>query len=79
MHSFLHEDGAPDVHVFVMMPDGRALDVDGPRPLTQLQRQYGRERHQPFSWPELLAEYGPRGSHRRAAHVAELLAVTQLS
>lgn len=70
------DHGGPDLHAFVRMPDGRYLDVEGPRTRAALRKRW--ETDEPigeFAWSdfrEFGLEFGSY-SRRRARVVAERL------
>lgn len=70
--------GKPSLHAFVVMPDGRALDVEGPRTLLGMKRRWKGPDVREFTLAQLRHWGGAmidRESYRRARIVAdELLA-----
>lgn len=76
IHCFTEYD-EPDLHAFVVMPDGRALDVQGVCAISTMRERWKARRHQAFTWPEIRAcwpapEFG-HSTYRRARVVAERL------
>lgn len=77
IHAFVDEAGYPDWHAFVVMPDGRALDVQGACDMEEFCERWGQPDHAPFSWARLRRDFdGPQFgqySYRRAGVIAERL------
>lgn len=68
--------GAPELHAFVRMPDGRALDAEGVCSLRAMKRRWDHWRVAEFDWPSLTAFSAPRPpayTYRRARIVADRL------
>jgi hypothetical protein len=71
--------GAPDCHSFVVTPDGRAIDVEGVRPLEEVLAKWERKNGcaREFSFAAICRVWGHApmfvGSRRRAQVVADIL------
>lgn len=81
LHGFINDDGEPDVHAFVVRPDGKAVDIEGVHDLqTFVKRWISNDEtlklHQ-FQWSDFRcwcgAEFG-KHSYRRAKQLAPLIA-----
>lgn len=77
--SFSQYGWEPEEHVFVRMPDGRALDVEGTRSLRGIAREWRRSAKEidEFDWSEIMDSWGfykPTSyTYRRAKQVANFL------
>ncbi len=77
------EGNLPTLHAFVIMPDGRALDVDGPSEVTDFLDRWRRQAssiltgYRQVTIEEIEEDWGTTevfaGSRKRAAVVAERL------
>lgn len=70
-------DDQPDLHAFVLMPDGRALDVQGAVSMQAFKRRWKRSEVAEFNWKTLRSAFASpafgRYSYQRAGVVAERL------
>lgn len=69
--------GCPDMHAFVLRPDGQALDVQGVHPLEDLVTAWHARATVPTTWKRLREEWGTSVfgdySFTRARAIAPLL------
>jgi len=67
----------PCLHAFVLMPDLRALDVEGPCNIRTFKRRWKSTKIAEINWPKLRSAFGPpefgRYTYARAGIIADRL------
>lgn len=80
IHCFTWDDGEPEGHAFIVMPNGKILDVEGVHTPEQFYKSWHATTHKEFPFEIIRACFGTpdygKYTYTRAKQVAEFL-VTQ--
>ena len=83
IYTFLENGKYPDLHAFIVTPDGQALDVKGYRSLKSLKKEWRCKKIGKIDWRNLLDSWGGPcyGSHsrKRAKKIAAYLIASNSS